>query len=62
MFTANGKHEFVPHDKVFPLLVLHVHFFFTSTKNSKYFHDIFIHKNCFRLLLPAHFVFEKLPT
>ena len=34
--------------------------FFTSRKKNKRFHGIFIHENCFRLFLNAHFLFWEI--
>ena len=43
MFTPNGRHEFVPSDKVFPFIV--VYCLLLLLKN-KLFQASFIHKNC----------------
>ena len=43
MFTPNGRHEFVPSDKVFPFIVVYC---LSLLLKNKLFQASFIHKNC----------------
>ena len=57
-FTPNGKHEFVPRDQVFPLIV--VNCLLLQLKN-KQFHTSFINKNyCSGQFLSAYFLFLEI--
>ena len=53
MFTPNGRHEFVPSDKVFPFIV--VYCLLLLLKN-KLFQASFIHKNCPGQFLSTYFL------